>query len=71
MARQTIRERRQERAQQTAQCARWAADFLHDNPGATKKQVADYVNGRAVRAGFDWLALMQIIMQIIAQLFAK
>jgi hypothetical protein len=67
MARVTIAERRR----QKAQCAAWAAEFIKSNPKATQAQVRRHVEGKAKAAGFDWLALIQAIMAIIAQLFAK
>ena len=67
MARVTIRERRQ----QKAQCVKWAAEYMADNPDATQAQVRKHVEGRARAAGFDWMTLIAAIMEIIRQLFAK
>lgn len=71
MARKTIRERRQERAEQSAQCAKWGSEFLAANPTASKKQVMAHVEGKARAAGFDWASLIGILLQLLAQWFGK
>jgi hypothetical protein len=67
----TIRQRRQQLAQQTAQCAAWGAEFLAANPAATKRQVLAHIKAKADAKGFDFWALLTAIMALLAQWFGK
>lgn len=71
MARMTIRQRRQQRAEQSAQCAAWGAEFIAKNPKANEQQVVAHVKAKALAAGFDWASLISMIIKLLAQWFGK